>query len=318
MCADRGPLAPVVYRSESSVVVFPHRNLQWWRRTTMAPITPSSQEAQSTCRTWSEHWESRGVRGLLRRSISLAPHPCPVYTDKQTPTLWNGCLVLFQFLKSLYGGSYSSAHQFTFPGRIYLFFPENMNDKTEATFSPIVTWKFGLPYIGCKFEISPDSKILRSGDVDGHSRTFSLFCCSQWQLDLALCFGSSSGWKPDNAHVSCDVQLTGYGSSRADDTKLQIYFSNLSINYTQICTQRCKFSSCIFWWHAAFIFFILTKFSVPLELRHPHNICNSPPRFLLFLFLEPSKSFCVQKLLNWICAFIFSEKCPSRDFWQGM
>lgn len=42
------------YMELSSLFVFPHRNLPWWRRTAMAPTTLSSQEAQSTSRIWSE------------------------------------------------------------------------------------------------------------------------------------------------------------------------------------------------------------------------------------------------------------------------
>lgn len=42
-------------------------------------------------------------------------------------------------------------------------------------------------------EISPSVSIIqRSVDWDGPSRTFTASCWSQWQMDLALCFGSLS------------------------------------------------------------------------------------------------------------------------------
>lgn len=49
---------------ELSCDTFLCRNLQWLQKMTMALTTPSSQEAQSTCRTWSDHLYSCGVKGL--------------------------------------------------------------------------------------------------------------------------------------------------------------------------------------------------------------------------------------------------------------
>lgn len=43
--------------------------------------------------------------------------------------------------------------------------------------------------------INNDSMILMSKDTDGHSRTFTFFCCNYWRGNGALCLGSLSYWK---------------------------------------------------------------------------------------------------------------------------
>lgn len=86
--------------------MFPHRNLQWWQRTTTALTTPSSQEAQSTFRTWSDHRRAAGQRSAAVIALTGTSSLSTVYINKRTLrclTSSNGCLVFSQDFKSLFG-----------------------------------------------------------------------------------------------------------------------------------------------------------------------------------------------------------------------
>lgn len=70
-------MTPSAFR-ELSRDAFLHRSLRWLQRTTMALTTPSSQEAQSTFRTWSDHLYCCGVRGQSAAGL----HPQFTWDDR--------------------------------------------------------------------------------------------------------------------------------------------------------------------------------------------------------------------------------------------
>ena len=91
-----------------------------------------------------------------------------------------------------------------------------------------------LPWSACLRSPQRGSMILRSGDWDGHFRTFFFLCCSQWQVDLALCFGSLSC--PSASHA----QLPGWWMQMFLQYFLMTYCIHLANNFDQIFLCLCS------------------------------------------------------------------------------
>jgi len=92
------PLQPLVrIRELTRLTCLFKRNLRWWRRTTTAPTTPSSREAQSTSRTWSDDHGAAGQRSAATVDL-VAVHSFhqQTYSEKGRLPL-NGRFIFFFF-----------------------------------------------------------------------------------------------------------------------------------------------------------------------------------------------------------------------------